>query len=374
MDENSYYDFNDVSTRGLVVDKVCGISWDEMPWTSSFGAGSLSSGAVWFPASQSGGYQHLYLGRQIDLPVGHGSGIVNISPGTVKMSDGRWETGITQIKGQIRFGLQFRDNGNSATGTSYYIAPYKLKVEINVDGTSKVIESNGGILNIDLSFSAESEIRGMNLYAYFYDNRSIEIEPYNGALFLWAQLSSTVRSYKGDANAQYQDDVVSGINESNGLLSGILGGINDLWDAITSLPSKIADAIKSLFVPSQEDLTAIKAKYEQLLADRLGFVYQAGDMVTGFFTDFSSALQSEDEYEFVFPGIAFPMNGEIIVICEEMPVDLDNDVMAALRPVLGTIITIISVLGFLNVASDMLEAMISGKSYHDFLHRKDDDG
>ncbi len=359
---------------GLVVDKPCGISWNDIPWSSTFGSGSLASGAIWLSSFESGGYQHLYLGRQIDLPVGHGSGIVNISPGTIKLSDGRWETGISQIKGQIRFGLQLRDNGNSPTGSSYYIAPYKLKVEINVDGTNKYIESDGGIVNIDLSFSGEREIRGMNLYAYFDDNRSIEIEPYNGAMFLWAQISSTVRAYKGDANAQYQDDVVSGINEGNGLLSGILGGIYDLWDAVTSLPSKIADAIKGLFVPSQEDLTAIKDQYDQLLSSRLGFVYQAGDMVTGFFTDFSSALQSEDEYEFVFPGIAFPMNGEMIVICEEMPVDLDNDVMAALRPVLGTIITIISVLGFINVASDMLEAMISGKSYHDFLHRKDDDG
>ena len=112
-----YFDFassvDDVSTFGLVVDKPCGISWNDIPWSSSFGSGVVTSGAAWVPAIQSGYHQHVYLGRQIDLPIGHGSGIVNISPGTVKLSDGRWEAGISQIRGQIRFGLQLRDNGNS---------------------------------------------------------------------------------------------------------------------------------------------------------------------------------------------------------------------------------------------------------------------
>lgn len=170
------------------------------------------------------------------------------------------------------------------------------------------------------------------------------------------------------------DQTVSELRETNGLLTGILSGLNNIFQSITDLPGKIADAIKSLFVPSQDDLTAVKTKYEQLLSERLGFVWQAGDMVNDFFSDFHGALQDSDEYEFVFPGIAFPMNGELIVICEEMTVDLDNDVMVALRTVLGTVVTIISVLGFISVARDMAYALISGKSYYDFLHRKEEDG
>lgn len=376
-----YFDFassvDDVSTYGIVVDRPCGISWNDMPWSSSFGSGSLASGATYLSSSESGGYQHLYLGRQIDLPIGHKSGIVNISPGTIKLSDGRWEPGITQLKGQIRVGLQFRDNGNSSSGASTHVGPLKIKVEINVDGINKIIESEGGTANVNLTFSNESEIRGMNVYAYFGDNRSIEIEPYNGAIFLWAQVSSTLRAYKGDASAQYQEDVVSGINEGNGLLSGILGGISDLWDAVSSLPNKIADAIKGLFVPTDAQMNELKSSFNSLLSEKLGFVYQAVSLVDGVFNAVFDAVDNPNsDVSFTVPAFpSFNVDGTEVSLWEDpVVVDIaDNQVVQTVQQVASPFVVAVMVWGFVHSMEDAFLAFVGGKSLADWVRNRKED-
>ena len=350
-----------------------------MPWSSTFGSGSLSSGAAWFPASKSGDYQCLYLDRQIDLPIGHGSGIVNISPGVVKLSDGNWEAGITSVKGQINFALQFRDNGNNwwdSKATSY-IAPSKLKLEINIDGTNKIIEANGSRINVDLSFPVESDVRGMNLYAYFNDNRSIQIESYKGALFLWADLTSTVRTYKGGADAQFQEDIVSGINEGNGLLSGILSGINDLWDSISSLPGKIADAIKGLFVPTDAQMNELKASFNSLLSEKLGFVYQAGSLVDGVFDAVFDAVDNPDsDVSFTVPAFpSFDVDGTEVSLWDE-PVIVDissNQVVQTVQQVASPFVVAVMVWGFVHSMEDAFLAFVGGQSLADWVRNRKED-
>lgn len=344
----------------------------------------MSSGAKQFSSSASGEQQRVYTGRQIDF-FKSSSRVVNIEHGTWTYSSTAWVEGIKSVSGLFTASLNYASRGDNWALADYTLSvvPVSWTFEVTTNARTYKKSGTGNRASIDVTFDEIEQVRGMTFKFEYPSIKTVDFSSWGNAnaAFLWSFSSTTIRLISADATAEYQDGVISGINEgnqlqaqTNGLLNTVISGISETINSITALPGKIADAIKGLFVPSQEDLTAIKDHYNQLLSSRFGFVYQAGDMVTGFFTDFSSALQSEDEYEFVFPGIAFPMNGETIVICEEMPVDLDNDVMAALRPVLGTIITIISVLGFINVASDMLEAMISGKSYHDFLHRKDDDG
>lgn len=350
-----------------------------MRWSSSFGSGSIASGATYMSAEQSGGYQHLYLGRQIDLPIGHGSGIVNVSPGTVKLSDGRWENGITSIKGQINFGLFFRDNGNDyyVSTANAYIAPSKLKLEINIDGENRIIEATGGKINIDLSFSAESEIRGMNLYAYFNDNRSIQIESFKGALFLWADMTSSVRVYKGDASVQYQEDVVSGINEGNGLLSGILGGISDLWDAVSSLPGKIADAIKGLFVPTDAQMNELKASFNSLLSEKLGFVYQAVSLVDGVFDAVFDAVDNPNsDVSFTVPAFpSFDVGGtEVSLWDDPVVVDIaDNEFVQTVQQVASPFVVAVMVWGFVHSMEDAFLAFVGGKSLADWVRNRKED-
>ena len=157
---------------------------------------------------------------------------------------------------------------------------------------------------------------------------------------------------------------VSDNAEQTGLLKGIL-------NAITSLPGKIVsaliDGLKSLFIPSDADITELKTKYETLLSERLGFVWQAGEWLVSFGQSVLSAMQSTDEYVFTFPGLHLTLPEGEFTLIEEMPVSLDNAVMDVIRPVLGTVVSMVSVIAFINTAESMLVAIVSGASYFQFL-------
>lgn len=179
---------------------------------------------------------------------------------------------------------------------------------------------------------------------------------------------SVVADEKGD----------SGSEETNGLLNTILGwlksifdGINNIAIAIVELPGKIVNAIidglKSLFVPSEEDLAAIQEQYKTLLSERLGFVWQAGELVIDFGSSVLSALEGATDYSFHFPGVHLSLpEGEYDLIAAQ-DVSLDNPLTAVLRPVLGTIVSFLVVAAFVNTAERMVVAFVSGKSYFDFL-------
>lgn len=171
---------------------------------------------------------------------------------------------------------------------------------------------------------------------------------------------------------------VTSSDKATGLLSGILAFLQTIYNAIVSLPSNIASAVsgvlQSLFVPSEDDITAIKSDYGELFSTRLGFIYQAYEWVVNFATTVLNTLQNVASYSFDFPGVAVPLNGTTYQIIPATTVSLDNGVMDVLRPVLGTIVSFVCIVSFVNMAYDMTSALISGTSYFEFMKRgKDDD-
>lgn len=161
-------------------------------------------------------------------------------------------------------------------------------------------------------------------------------------------------------------------DQATGLLSGILAFLQTIYNAIVSLPGNIASAIieglKGLFIPSEEDITGIKSQYESLFSQRLGFIYQAASWITDFAQTMLSALQSGNTYQFTFPGVSVPLpDGTNMVLLQEQQVSLENGLMDVLRPVLGTIVSFICVVSFINMAHDMVSALISGTSYFEFM-------
>ena len=179
---------------------------------------------------------------------------------------------------------------------------------------------------------------------------------------------------------RYDDSGISiDANEStNGLLGSIIQFLQNILNGILSLPGNIASAIgnilQSLFVPSQDFLTMIRQEFEVLLSDRLGFLYQAGTMITDFATGIYDQLNSSYDMEFEFPGIGFEsdlVDSGHIEILEPTTVSLDdNDFVTTIQPYLGTAVAFICVLAFVNAAHDMVVAVIGGRSYFDYLFRR----
>lgn len=91
----------------------------------------------------------------------------------------------------------------------------------------------------------------------------------------------------------YSDDsfdiIVNESSEDTGLLKGIIEwlkgikeGITNLFNSIAELPSKlwnlISEGLKSLFVPTENDITTFKNNMQGLLSEKLGAVYQVLDI------------------------------------------------------------------------------------------------
>lgn len=157
----------------------------------------------------------------------------------------------------------------------------------------------------------------------------------------------------------------------NGVIQSVSDGLSSVYNAIVSLPSRIAEAIQNLFVPSAADLEEINANWQTMLETKLGFVWQAGTELIAIANAVIDEMEGGSPYAFVFPGISFPQNGEELVILPEMEVSLENDFMDVVRPVLCSITIAISVIAFINTAESMLAAIVSGASYYQFLHRKE---
>lgn len=153
-------------------------------------------------------------------------------------------------------------------------------------------------------------------------------------------------------------------DEQKGLLRSIL-------DAIANIGQTILNGIKGLFVPDQEDITEIKDKYQTLLQERLGFVYEGYTMLSDGFTTLRDSMGDGEEYTFHFPGVQLPYQGETLTIIEEQDVDLDNGVFQVLRPVLGTIVSLIAVVGVVKVCFRVVSAIISGVSFFQFQSSSD---
>lgn len=170
------------------------------------------------------------------------------------------------------------------------------------------------------------------------------------------------------------DDVQQSVDNVGSKLDDVEQAVTETKEEITSLPSKIAsaiiDGIKSLFVPSEEDLTEIRDEYESMLSEKLGFIWQAFDLLTTFVSDLQTSLESGEAYEFNFPGVKVPINGEEFVFVPETPVSLENQLMDVLRPVLGTIVSAVAVMAFVNMGHDYVLAIISGVSAFQFENRR----
>lgn len=181
------------------------------------------------------------------------------------------------------------------------------------------------------------------------------------------------------------DQTTEAVKETNGLLGGlielvrsiasglgtIVQSIGNIVTAIAGLPDKIwtaiSDGLQLLFVPSTDELDAIHDKWKELCETKFGFVYQSYQMLENVWSTLIGGWASHKDYTFRFPGISFDMLGETYHVVEPQVIDFDNQLMAVLRAPLGTIVSIVCVLGAVNLFEHMFFAFISGKSYFDFL-------
>ena len=115
--------------------------------------------------------------------------------------------------------------------------------------------------------------------------------------------------------------IQDGIDNINDGIGNITDGIDNLGDQITELPgeigdrvdqatenlgNKILDGIKGLFIPDEEDLVEIKAKWEELLSDRFGAVFESATLIDSIVDAF---VYDGDMETITFPAATIDLAG-----------------------------------------------------------------
>lgn len=149
-------------------------------------------------------------------------------------------------------------------------------------------------------------------------------------------------------------DQLEGVQDSIEEGNSILG---DISDGITSLPERIMDGIKGLFVPDEEEMAGIKDQWSELLADRFGAVYESVVIID----DFVSAFTDQGVQDTItFPSVTIPLSGVDFTL-GGWEVDVVPDGFEFLIEVLKKFIDIVCTLMFLNGMKNRYERALEGR-------------
>lgn len=185
----------------------------------------------------------------------------------------------------------------------------------------------------------------------------------------------SVKNIEGDISdiKSSVTNIEEGMVELNTTVTDMSAQLQDsnsnIWQAAGST---ISGAIESLFVPSEQDIAAVKDGFDQLAQDKLGGAYTAMETVDSTLEQVNDKLNNPSAAEGVeFPGISVPLGGEVgtVTLLEAQMVTMPVQLTTILHPIAGTIVSIVCGLGTFNVLKDMVECFLSGFSYSEFLHR-----
>lgn len=369
------------SSYGLIVDKSAHCSWNDIQWSSSTDAGVMSSGVVTIPSAGSSEYATVWTGRQVDF-VGNDSKLVNFEFGTWTVTTDTWTEGIAGVSGLFTFDLIFAGRGDDywASSDKWGFAPLSWSFTVGTNANTYKQSGTGNRASIDITFNDIEQVRGMTFKFEFPAVKSINFAEANwqsNAAFLWVQTTSSIRMNAYNASGEYMDNVVEGINESNSLLGNISSTVSNVLSSITQLPSKIADAIKGLFVPTDAQMEELKGSFNNLLSEKLGFVYQAGSLVDGVFDAVFDAVDNPNsDVSFTVPAFpSFDVAGTEVSLWEE-PVVVniaDNQVVLTVQQVASPFVVAVMVWGFVHSMEDAFLAFVGGKSLGDWVRNRKED-
>lgn len=175
---------------------------------------------------------------------------------------------------------------------------------------------------------------------------------------------------------------------SKGLLSSIIEWIKSIYEGIVNLPSKIAnslkaffdnivnavtsigdlivnalttlgnfiiDGIKNLFIPSEADITSMKEKWNTLLADRFGALYQVANLIH----NYATAFTEQNKNTITFPACTVSLAGSDFTF-GGWEVQVVPQGFEAVFTVLKTITSILATCLFVNSLHRRFEKILGG--------------
>ena len=161
---------------------------------------------------------------------------------------------------------------------------------------------------------------------------------------------------------------------------GIFGFVKKIWQGITNLPQNIAssisgfftelgnkivalgqtilDGIKNLFVPTSDDITAVKGKFETLLSERFGAVYDSSEIIDDFASVFTTnGVSATSENTISFPSVTVNLAGSDFTF-GGWDVDIIPDGFEVIVTTLKLITSVVCTFLFVNGLRKRLDAIL----------------
>ena len=133
--------------------------------------------------------------------------------------------------------------------------------------------------------------------------------------------------------------------------------INDLLDAIISLPEKLLDGIKGLFVPDADTMAAYQDRWFSLLASRFGAIYEAVMLID----EFGQSISDQAASGVVdFPIVTIDLAGTPFTF-GGWRVDVVPDGFDLIFDALKLMIDIVATLAFVNGLRHRFEGILGGE-------------
>lgn len=206
--------------------------------------------------------------------------------------------------------------------------------------------------------------------SYWYSYNITDVTAPASIKYIW--IMQKVTAYKGQwMDAGFSDFSVN-VQSDSGKISSILEYIKNLptniknalqslfdgiTNAISNAVSSILEGIKNLFVPSESDITAYKDKWDQLLQERFGALYQCVTLVQSYWQSLNPT-QSKSSIE--FPMVTIDVGNGVYWEFGGYDVTLIPSGFEYLFQVLRMIVNAICTMAVFNVLKDKYERLVDG--------------
>lgn len=277
------------------------------------------------------------------------------------------------------YGVYFYNYFTINGGTYPSTVPDEVSATVYyIDGTVSypndvTYKKNGNILDISFSFTPKKDVEYITLWIrddfnysssgnLYYKNIVGEYNNTDGYRIEVEQESEETGLIKSIIN--WIKDIFNSITDGfsaigegiSNLFSKITEGFSNIGEWFAELPTKlwevISEGLKALFVPSTDEITEYKDKWEELLSDRFGALYQSFNIIIDFASDLLSYITDDVTGfgNFTMPyvslesiGIPFEFGGYSIRLTDIHP--LFDDLMTMVRYFSDFIVTLLFVNG-----------------------------
>lgn len=225
----------------------------------------------------------------------------------------------------------------------------------NVDGTTETITPSATAdsdYSLDISFSF-TPTKNVSRMTVIIDS---PLSQYFTVTTNRFELTGYLGEIKGDSKHNFNLEIQS---EEAGLLSGLLGWVQNIFSkitdtlakvgeiaaSITELPQKlwikISDGLKSLFIPSSEELEQFISKMDNLLESKFGAVYQVVNTTIESWERVKEA-DATDTIDMPEVTIALPENNEFTFGGYNIKIVPDGftAIVTALKSIVGIVCTV----------------------------------